>query len=111
MKDILIAQVINIEDMVSKTTGDGGISAEQVTDPSRAPRIKNLFFNFQIVVIYLISILILASLLYGGFLYITSGGDSEKVERGKRVITGAIIAVFIFVGALAIYTLINKLGG
>lgn len=103
MKDILLAQLINVEDMVKDSTSQG-INPEVVTDPSKAPKVKVLFYNLQLSILYIVGVLVVLSLIYGGFLYITSGGDSDKAERGKRVITGSIIAIIIVVGSLAIYT-------
>jgi len=108
MRDILLARVVDIEDLVSKTTGSDGVDPNMITDPGRAPKVGNLFYNIQVVLLYVISLLIVVSLIYGGFLYITSGGDSEKAERGKRVMTGSIIAIFIVVGSLVIYTFFIK---
>lgn len=48
----------------------------------------------------------LAIIIYGGFLWILSGGDSQKVEKGKGALTGAVIGVIII---LVSWVLINFL--
>lgn len=106
---MILARIVNIEDLVSKTTGsDGGIDPTVITDPGRAPKVVNLFYNVQVVLIYIISILVVFTLIYGGFLYVTAGGDSEKAERGKKVMMGSIIAIIIVIGSLAMYTFFIK---
>ncbi len=45
-------------------------------------------------------------LMYGAFLIITSQGDAEKLNYGKRVITGAIVGLIFSLSALLIVSLI-----
>jgi hypothetical protein len=40
--------------------------------------------------------------LYGGFLLLVSQGDPERIGRGKKIITGSVVAVLIVVFAVAI---------
>lgn len=85
-----------------------GIDPSVVTNPDNAPKIKNLFYNVEVVILYLVGIMIFASIIYGGILYITAGGESDKAEKGKRVILGAVIAALIVIGSLAIYSFITN---
>jgi hypothetical protein len=39
----------------------------------------------------------LAMLFWGGFLYLTSGGEADKVQQGKRTLTYAIIGLIILI--------------
>lgn len=51
-------------------------------------------------------------LIWGGFLLITSGGNPEKVDVGKKAITAAVIGLIIVVSAYSITFLVVKvLGG
>ena len=51
--------------------------------------------------------LALLMFVYGGFLMLSSGGSSDKVERGKKTIVAAVIGIFIvlFAGYLIRYGL------
>ena len=49
-----------------------------------------------------LGILLLAYLLYAGFLWMTAGGDSKKVDEAKTMIRNAIIGLIIIVAAFAI---------
>jgi len=46
------------------------------------------------------------SLVYGGYLYITAGGDVEKTQKGKRVIIYSVIAIVIVMLSFVIYNTI-----
>lgn len=48
--------------------------------------------------------LAIAMLFYGGYLYISSGGDGGKVSQGKKAIVNAAIGLVIAFGAYAIIT-------
>ncbi len=56
----------------------------------------------------LVAALALAYLVYGGFAYMTSGGDSTKATAAKRVITYAIAGI-ILIGVAA--ALVNFVAG
>ncbi|MBI1863550.1 hypothetical protein HYS00_05540 [Candidatus Microgenomates bacterium] len=42
----------------------------------------------------------LAMLLWGGFLYITSGGEQDKIQQGKRTLTYALIGLVVMITAM-----------
>lgn len=46
-------------------------------------------------------------LLWGGFDWIMSGGDREKVEGAQQKITNALLGIFIVVGALTVFVYIT----
>ena len=50
--------------------------------------------------------LALAFIIYGGYLYLLSGGDAAKVAKGKKALTGAIIGLVIILLASAIVNFI-----
>ena len=43
----------------------------------------------------LVGVVFLVLMVYGGFLWMTSAGDSEKVKKAKGLITSAIIGIII----------------
>ncbi|MDP3685912.1 MAG: hypothetical protein Q8R32_03725 [bacterium] len=47
------------------------------------------------VLLILVGILALASLVYGGFRYITSRGEDDEVEAAKNIITNAVIGIVV----------------
>jgi len=59
--------------------------------------------NIVGVLLWIIGILAVLYLVYGGVLYITAGGEAEKATKGRTAITNAIIGIIIIVLALLIY--------
>lgn len=49
-----------------------------------------------------LGIVLLGYLLYAGFLWMTSGGETEKAEQARTMITNSIIGLVIIVAAFAI---------
>lgn len=68
-----------------------------------AARIINIFLG-------LVGIILVSLILYAGFLWMTSGGDPEKIERAKAYIRNSIIGLVIVLSSWAIATfVINQL--
>ncbi|MDQ7815135.1 MAG: Ig-like domain-containing protein [Patescibacteria group bacterium] len=66
------------------------------TDP------RTIAANIINIALGLVGIVLVGLILYGGFLYMTSGGESAKVDKAKKVITNAIIGLIIVLSAWAI---------
>jgi hypothetical protein len=55
--------------------------------------------------------LALLALVYGGVLFLISGGSSETVAKAKRIITGAVIGlIIVFASYTIIAFILNALG-
>ncbi len=55
-----------------------------------------------------VGLLSVGFLIYGGFQYITSGGNDELAEAGKKTITNAIIGLVVVILSYVIVTVIIK---
>ena len=66
-------------------------------DPTRGavPNLESTYYNIILWFLAICGVVAVLSLIYGGVLYITSAGEAEKAERGKKTITGAIIGIII----------------
>lgn len=64
------------------------------------------FVNLSIFILGIIGSLVLLMFIYGGFLWITSRGEAKRVEKGREVITQAVIGFAIVVLS---YSMINFL--
>lgn len=58
------------------------------------------------VVLGFLGIIALVLILYAGWLYMTSGGDSAKVDKAKKILSNALIGLIIILSAFAIATFI-----
>ena len=57
--------------------------------------IINVFFG-------ILGIIFLILVLYAGFLWMTAGGDSEKIDKAKKIIVNGVIGLLITLSAFAI---------
>ena len=78
------------------------------------PTISNLSCIFQNVVQVILGfagIALFVLLIFGGFKYITSGGDPKAVESAKATLTYAIGGLIVILLAFLILVLISTLTG
>lgn len=82
-----------------------GMPAELIGETGVFTRITN-------TVLYIVGIISVIMLIYGGLRYILSGGDSKKVTDAKNTILYAIIGLIISILAYAIVNFVinNTLG-
>ncbi|MBU0625044.1 hypothetical protein KKF05_01735 [Patescibacteria group bacterium] len=50
----------------------------------------------------LLGVILVVLLIYGGFLWMTAGGNTENVDKAKKLITNAIIGIIIVLAAYSI---------
>lgn len=63
-------------------------------------------------VLAIVGVIALAYLVYGGFMYITSAGNEDKVEAAKTIIVNAVIGVVVIgVAAAIVNFVIRGVGG
>jgi len=67
--------------------------------------VQNVAKWFYYIMVPLASIVI----LYAAFLFLTSGGDEEKVKKAKRAITYAVVGIAIILIGAGFITLIKSL--
>lgn len=56
----------------------------------------------------LIGVIALIALVIGGFLYITSAGDADRADTGKKIATYAVIGLVVALAGLVIVTQVAK---
>ena len=84
-----------------KLVSDVG-EAAGVDTPSGQDGLTKIIGNIINVALGFLGIVLLAYLLYAGFLWMTAGGETEKVGKAKDMIKNAIIGLIIIVAAFAI---------
>ncbi len=63
-------------------------------------------------VLAIVGVVALAYLVYGGFMYITSAGNEDRVEAAKQIIINAVIGIVVIgVAAAIVNFVIRGVGG
>ena len=94
-----------MQDLLNKAAGDDGAGFK--TDASLASTgLATTVGRVANVVLSMLGVLFISYTIYGGFLWMTSAGNEEKVAKGKKTITQGIIGLILILGAWAIYVFI-----
>ncbi len=64
--------------------------------------LKTTVVNIIKLVLGLMTLLAVALIIYGGFVWLTAAGNEENVEKAKRIISAAVIGLVIILLAWAI---------
>lgn len=73
--------------------------------------LMDLLNNVISVALVLIGVIAVIYLIYGGIIYVTAGGDSDKAGKGRIAITNAIIGIIIVAASFVIYNAVANFGG
>lgn len=67
--------------------------------------------SILLVILGLLGVIFVVLLTYGGFLWLSSGGEEEKAKTGTRLITNSVIGLLIVVAAYSVaYFVLSRLG-
>ncbi len=105
------APVIDFEALRSSGITFAGIEeggACRVSGNCTIDELMQVFVNIANFILGTVGSLVLVVLVWGGFLWLTSAGNSERIQKGKTAMTGSLIGLLIIFGA---YTTINFLTG
>lgn len=83
---------------------------QTLTDPG--PGFSKLITTGIQIAFTVAGLMLLFYLFYGAFLYISSGGEEERVTKARNTMTYAIIGIILLVAGLSIFMIIagNVLG-
>ncbi len=87
------------------------------TKPSALPgastdRFSSVIAGYLNIFLGIVGLVAVAFLIYGGFRYITSAGNDEAAESGKKIIQNSIIGLVIIILSYVIVTVVvNALYG
>ena len=91
---------------LSKTVGDDCV----IVSPDEAGGLSNFIWRVVLngieMALVIVSYIALFFILYGGFLFITGGGNASQIEKARKSIFGAVIGLIISLGAIAITNVI-----
>jgi hypothetical protein len=101
------AQLVSAQPATSTTTkvggiGNGAYNSASNEQPSDLFGTTGIFVTVTNVLLFLIGALSVIMLIYGGFRYTTSGGDTAAVTSAKNTILYAIVGIIIAILAYAV---------
>lgn len=80
------------------------------TGQQASANVEEIVANIIKVALSLIGVLMVALLVYGGYLWMTAGGEEEKITKAKQIVRNAIIGIAIVLSAYAISVfVVNRL--
>lgn len=84
------------------TVREGAAAARADGMPAELVGVDGVFTRITNTVLYIVGVISVVMLIWGGLRYIMSGGDSKKITDAKNTILYAIIGLIIAVLAFAI---------
>ena len=96
-----VAQAQLVKQFVNGCPADTGIRCSE----GSVAAIFRLIINWALAIAFLAAVVVL---IYGGFLYITSAGNTESATKGKTAITNALIGVVIIVLSYVIVQIVYR---
>lgn len=121
MRKVIIALSLSVALALVAATAAGAIdiptiSCDGVNSPlcgstTTSESVDTTIENVVKFLLWLIGILSVVMLIFGGFRYITSTGDASKLQSAKNTILYAVIGVVIAIFAYAIVNLVVTTSG
>ena len=94
------------------TVQEGAEAARADSMPAELVGADGVFTQISNTILYVVGVISVIMLVWGGLRYILSGGDNKKVTDAKNTILYAIIGLIIAVLAFAIVNFVlNAIGG
>ncbi|MBL7053809.1 hypothetical protein ISS06_01220 [Patescibacteria group bacterium] len=107
-KKILFTGVITLA--ILAITGIVFAQTQELTDPLGGKEIPEIVNNIIKSVMGIIGVLALVMFIYGGLLWMTSGGNPEKIKKGRGAIVWAVLGMaFIFFSYAALAFILGVL--
>lgn len=76
--------------------------AGSATGACGLPELIQVGINLARIILALSGSLALLMFIYGGFTWLTAAGSNERVEKGRKILIGAVIGLIIIFGAVTI---------
>jgi len=82
--------------------GLGQIANTDYNEPNKPKDIRTITANLTNVFLGLLGTIFIILMIAAGFLWMTAGGNSEKVKRATQLMTAGVIGLLIIIAAFAI---------
>lgn len=87
--------------------GSAGQAANAPSAQSEKEGLGTLIGSAIRVVLQLVGVIFLVMMVYAGFLWMTSRGQEDKIEKARDIMTATVIGIFIVITAYAITVLVT----
>jgi cytochrome bd-type quinol oxidase subunit 2 len=94
-------------DIVNSRDNPGGLLARNIFNQENT--VGGVIIGVLQLFLGVVGLISVAMIVYGGFRYITSVGNSEVAQAAKKTITNAIIGLVIIILSFVIVTVITNL--
>ncbi|MBI4435119.1 hypothetical protein HY630_00455 [Candidatus Uhrbacteria bacterium] len=82
------------------------VSAATLTNPLGTTNVREVIGRLIQAILGITGSVALLMFVYGGFLWLTSGGVPDRVKKGKEVMKWAVLGLVVIVGA---YTIVRAI--
>lgn len=96
-----VAQAQLVNTFVNNCPADTGVRCSEGSIAS----IFRLIINWALAIAFIAAVIVL---IYGGFLYITSAGNTDQATKGKTAIMNALVGVVIIVLSYIIVQIVYR---
>lgn len=96
-------------DVGNVARADSGTTTVRIDNPLETDDFTTLITNFLQWLLGIAGGVALLMLIYGGIIYITSTGDQQKMESGKRIVTWTIFGLIIILVSFSILQEVEKI--
>jgi hypothetical protein len=84
--------------------------AAELTNPLYTTDIREVIARIIQAILGVTGAVALLMFVYGGFLWLISGGENEKIKKGKETMKWAVLGLAVIIGAyMIVSTIINAL--
>lgn len=73
-----------------------------------SPDLVGVVLNVMRIVLGVAPLVAVVMLIFGGFMWMTSGGDEERIEHSKKTVSGALIGMVIILLSWALVNFVIK---
>jgi len=109
----LNVEVVFAQEIQVNTTTEIQAGLDMIEEPLGLPAtdIRVIIARIINVALGLLGIILVSIIIYGGYLYMTSGGNEEQIGKAKKILKNAVIGLAIILSAWAIVLFVMRMLG
>lgn len=107
---LLTLSVVPLPSLAVATTADCGQTGTGVPNPTKYCNLKDLFIDVMKLFLAALAFIGTFMFMYGGFLFLTSAGMSDRVEKAKETLFWSTIGILVALGSWLFVKTILSIG-